>query len=73
MTRKNDMHPKSQTLLGCIFMPRNKRLKVVMYYGEKFESVNAIIERLNKYIYYYKQRTYLYKIYVKLLGLLQLQ
>ena len=29
------------------------RLKVEMFYGEKFESVNAFIEELNKYIYYY--------------------
>ena len=29
------------------------RLKVEMFYGEKFESVNAFIEELNEYIYYY--------------------
>ena len=29
------------------------RLKVEMYYGEKFESVNAFIDKLNEYIYYY--------------------
>ena len=29
------------------------RLKVEMFYGEKFESVNAFIDELNKYIYYY--------------------
>ncbi len=28
-------------------------LKVEMFYGEKFESVNAFIEELNEYIYYY--------------------
>ena len=29
------------------------RLKVEMFYGEKFESVNAFIDELNKYIHYY--------------------
>ena len=29
------------------------RLKVEMFYGEKFESVNAFIQRLQEYIYYY--------------------
>ena len=29
------------------------RLKVEMYYGEKFESVNAFIQKLHEYINYY--------------------
>ena len=29
------------------------RLKVEMFYGEKFESVNAFIDELHNYIYYY--------------------
>ena len=29
------------------------RLKVEMFYGEEFESVNAFIDELNEYIYYY--------------------
>ncbi len=29
------------------------RLKVEMFYGEKFESVNTFIDELKKYIYYY--------------------
>ena len=29
------------------------RLKVEMFYGEKFESVDAFIDELHKYIYYY--------------------
>lgn len=29
------------------------RLKVEMFYGENFESVNAFIEKLHEYIYYY--------------------
>lgn len=29
------------------------RLKVEMYSGEKFESVNAFIQKLHEYIYYY--------------------
>lgn len=29
------------------------RLKVEMFYGEKFESVNAFIDKLKDYIYYY--------------------
>ena len=28
------------------------RLKVEMFYGEKFESVNAFIDKLKEYIYY---------------------
>jgi len=28
------------------------RLKVEMFYGEKFESVNDFIDELKKYIYY---------------------
>ncbi|MBE5731473.1 MAG: hypothetical protein E7353_00430 [Clostridiales bacterium] len=29
------------------------RLKVEMYYGEKYESVNAFIEKLHEYVNYY--------------------
>ena len=29
------------------------RLKVEMYYGEKFESPSRFIEKLKEYIYYY--------------------
>ena len=29
------------------------RLNVEMYYGEKFESVNAFIQKLHEYINYY--------------------
>lgn len=29
------------------------RLKVEMFYGEKFKSVDAFIDELHKYIYYY--------------------
>ena len=29
------------------------RLKVEMYYGEKFESVDSFIQKLHEYIYYY--------------------
>ena len=32
------------------------RLKVEMYYGEKFESVDAFIQKLHEYIYYYNKR-----------------
>ncbi|MBR6788542.1 MAG: IS3 family transposase [Clostridia bacterium] len=32
------------------------RLKVEMYYGEKFENVNAFIEKTHEYIYYYNER-----------------
>ena len=29
------------------------RLKIEMFYGEKFESVNTFIDKLKEYIYYY--------------------
>ena len=29
------------------------RLKVEMFYGEKFESIDAFIQKLHEYIYYY--------------------
>ena len=32
------------------------RLKVEMFYGEKFESVNSFIEELKRYIDYYNER-----------------
>lgn len=32
------------------------RLKVEMFYGEKFESVNAFIDKLEEYIYYYNNK-----------------
>ena len=31
------------------------RLKVEMFYGERFESVNAFIDELKKYIHYYNE------------------
>ena len=27
--------------------------KVEMFYGEKYKSVNAVVQKLHKYIYYY--------------------
>lgn len=41
------------------------RLKVEMFYGEKFESVNAFIDKLNEYIYYYNNE----RISTKLKGM----
>ncbi|MBQ7573799.1 MAG: IS3 family transposase, partial [Clostridia bacterium] len=40
------------------------RLKVEMYYGEKFESVTDFIEKLEQYIYYYNNE----RISLKLKG-----
>ena len=45
------------------------RLKVEMFYGEKFESVNAFIEKLNEYIYYYNNE----RISTKLKGMSPVQ
>jgi len=45
------------------------RLKVEMFYGEKFESVNAFIDELNQYIYYYNNE----RISVKLKGMSPVQ
>jgi len=38
------------------------RLKVEMFYGEKFESVNAFIESLHKYISYYNNERIITKL-----------
>ena len=38
------------------------RLKVEMFYGEKFESVNAFIDELKKYIHYYNNERISLKI-----------
>ncbi len=45
------------------------RLKVEMFYGEKFESVNAFIEKLKEYIYYYNNE----RISLKLNGMSPVQ
>ena len=45
------------------------RLKVEMFYGEKFESVNAFIDELNRYIYYYNNE----RISLKLKGMSPVQ
>ncbi len=45
------------------------RLKVEMFYGEKFESVNAFIEELEEYIRYYNND----KISTKLKGMSPVQ
>ncbi len=45
------------------------RLKVEMFYGEKFESVNAFIEKLEEYIYYYNNE----RISLKLKGMSPVQ
>lgn len=45
------------------------RLKVEMFYGEKFESVNAFIDELKKYIYYYNNE----RIFLKLKGMSPVQ
>ena len=38
------------------------RLKVEMFYGEKFESVNAFIEQLHEYIYNYNNERISHKL-----------
>lgn len=45
------------------------RLKVEMFYGEKFESVNAFIDELKKYIHYYNNE----RISLKLKGMSPIQ
>ena len=45
------------------------RLKVEMFYGEKFESVNAFIDELKKYIHYYNYE----RISLKLKGISPVQ
>lgn len=38
------------------------RLKVEMFYGENFERVNAFIERLKAYIYFYNNKRISHKL-----------
>lgn len=45
------------------------RLKVEMYYGEKFESVNTFIDELNRCIHYYNNE----RISLKLKGMSPVQ
>ena len=45
------------------------RLKVEMFYGEKFENVNAFIDELKRYIYYYNNE----RISMKLKGMSPVQ
>lgn len=45
------------------------RLKVEMFYGEKFESVDAFIDELEKYIYYYNHE----RVSLKLKGMSPVQ
>ena len=45
------------------------RLKVEMFFGEKFESVNAFIDKLEEYIYYYNNK----RISLKLKGMSPVQ
>ena len=45
------------------------RLKVEMFYGEKFENVNAFIDELKKYIHYYNNE----RISLKLKGMSPVQ
>ena len=45
------------------------RLKVEMFYGEKFESVNAFIDELKRYIHYYNNE----RISLKLKGMSPVQ
>ena len=45
------------------------RLKVEMFFGEKFESVNTFIDKLREYIYYYNNK----RISLKLKGMSPVQ
>ena len=45
------------------------RLKVEMFFGEKFESVNTFIDKLKEYIYYYNNK----RISLKLKGMSPVQ
>ena len=38
------------------------RLKIEMFYGEKFESVNTFIDKLKEYIYYYNNERIILKL-----------
>lgn len=47
------MSRKGNCLDNCIIENFFGKLKVEMYYGEKFDSINDFIDKLNNYIYYY--------------------
>ena len=50
---KQSMSRKGNCLDNSVMENFFGRLKVEMYYGEKFESVNAFIQKLHEYINYY--------------------
>ncbi|MGM9645475.1 MAG: IS3 family transposase [Eubacteriales bacterium] len=51
---ENDTNTESKAGFVLFFLSDySGRLKVEMFYGEKFESVNVFIQKLHEYIYYY--------------------
>ena len=52
---KQSMSRKGNCLDNSVMENFFGRLKVEMYYGEKFESVNAFIQKLHEYINWYCQ------------------
>ena len=48
-----------------VFLEEGAKLKVEMYYGEKFESPRGFIEKLEEYIHYYNNE----RISLKLKGM----
>ena len=50
---KQSMSRKGNCLDNSVMENFFGRLKVEMYYGEKFESVDKFIDKLKEYIYYY--------------------
>ncbi|MDD7456973.1 MAG: IS3 family transposase [Clostridia bacterium] len=61
---KQSMSRKGNCLDNSVMENFFGRLKVEMFYGEKFESVNAFIDKLEEYIYYYNNE----RISLKLKG-----
>ena len=50
---KQSMSRKGNCLDNSVMENFFGRLKVEMYYGEKFKSVDKFINKLKEYIYYY--------------------
>ena len=63
------MSRKGNCMDNCAMENFFGRLKVEMFYGEKFESVNAFIDELKKYIHYYNNE----RISLKLKGMSPVQ
>ena len=59
---QQSMSRKGNCLDNSIMENFSGRLKIEMFYGEKFESVNTFIDKLREYIYYYNNERIILKL-----------